>query len=208
MPEFGIACFYNFSDCFTGSHIISVWDSLCCFDFQAAAFWRCMNTAEADEDADDPGALAAVGCLRAISTILESVSRLPHLFVQIEPTLLPIMRRMLTTDGQGKYMTSSLLLLHLFSLQLYVLILFSSVVHQFVCVVFYLSILAHFIITRSYFSLSGMVSSKTFGSWPRGQGPSWMGRPFSLTKRSRSELRGLLRPPISPISLPPFGYFY
>ncbi|XP_022761680.1 importin beta-like SAD2 isoform X2 [Durio zibethinus] len=66
----------------------------------AAAFWRCMNTSEADDEADDPGALAAVGCLRAISTILESVSRLPHLFVQIEPTLLPIMRRMLTTDGQ------------------------------------------------------------------------------------------------------------
>ncbi|GAV58972.1 IBN_N domain-containing protein/Cse1 domain-containing protein [Cephalotus follicularis] len=66
----------------------------------AAAFWRCMNTAEADDEADDPGALAAVGCLRAISTILESVSRLPQLFVQIEPTLLPIMRRMLTTDGQ------------------------------------------------------------------------------------------------------------
>ncbi|XP_068332447.1 importin beta-like SAD2 [Pyrus communis] len=66
----------------------------------AAAFWRCMNTAEADDDVDDPGALAAVGCLRAISTILESVSRLHHLFVQVEPTLLPIMRRMLTTDGQ------------------------------------------------------------------------------------------------------------
>ncbi|KAK4258307.1 hypothetical protein QN277_007767 [Acacia crassicarpa] len=66
----------------------------------AAAFWRCMRTAEADDEADDPGALAAVGCLRAISTILESVSRLPHLFVQVEPTLLPIMRRMLTTDGQ------------------------------------------------------------------------------------------------------------
>ncbi|KAG2726210.1 hypothetical protein I3760_01G101700 [Carya illinoinensis] len=66
----------------------------------AAAFWRCMNTAEADDEADDPGALAAVGCLRAISTILESVSRLPHLFVQVEPTLLPIMRRMLTSDGQ------------------------------------------------------------------------------------------------------------
>lgn len=60
-----------------------------------------MNSAEADDEADDPGALAAVGCLRAISTILESVSRLPHLFVQVEPTLLPIMRRMLTTDGQG-----------------------------------------------------------------------------------------------------------
>ncbi|KAI9080651.1 hypothetical protein K1719_037408 [Acacia pycnantha] len=66
----------------------------------AAAFWRCMRTAEADDEADDPGALAAVGCLRAISTILESVSRLPHLFVQVEPTLLPIMLRMLTTDGQ------------------------------------------------------------------------------------------------------------
>ncbi|KAK4483373.1 hypothetical protein RD792_010559 [Penstemon davidsonii] len=66
----------------------------------AAAFWKCMNSAEADEEGDDPGALAAVGCLRAISTILESVSRLPHLFVHIEPTLLPIMQRMLTTDGQ------------------------------------------------------------------------------------------------------------
>ncbi|KAL4298142.1 hypothetical protein GQ457_12G002620 [Hibiscus cannabinus] len=66
----------------------------------AAAFWRCMNTSEADDEVDDPGALAAVGCLRAISTILESVSRFPHLFVQVEPTLLPIMRRMLTTDGQ------------------------------------------------------------------------------------------------------------
>ncbi|XP_058093575.1 importin beta-like SAD2 isoform X2 [Magnolia sinica] len=66
----------------------------------AAAFWKCMNTSEADDEADDSGALAAVGCLRAISTILESVSRLPHLFIQIEPTLLPIMRKMLTTDGQ------------------------------------------------------------------------------------------------------------
>ncbi|XP_030553183.2 importin beta-like SAD2 isoform X2 [Rhodamnia argentea] len=66
----------------------------------ASAFWRCMNSAEADDEGDDPGALAAVGCLRAISTILESVSRLPHLFIQVEPTLLPIMRKMLTTDGQ------------------------------------------------------------------------------------------------------------
>ncbi|KAM4070582.1 hypothetical protein ACJW30_12G175300 [Castanea mollissima] len=41
------------------------------------------------------------GCLHAISTILESVSRLPQLFLQVEPTLVPIMRRMLTSDGQG-----------------------------------------------------------------------------------------------------------
>lgn len=71
------------------------------FVLQAAAFCKCMNTSEADLDVEDAGALAAVGCLRAIGTILESVSRLPHLFTEIEPTLLPIMRRMLTTDGQG-----------------------------------------------------------------------------------------------------------
>lgn len=75
-----------------------------------------MNTAEAEDEADDPGALAAVGCLRAISTILESVRRLPHLFVQIEPTLLPIMRRMLTTDGQGTSPHAALSLVTIFVL--------------------------------------------------------------------------------------------
>ncbi|RHN48860.1 hypothetical protein MtrunA17_Chr7g0268281 [Medicago truncatula] len=45
--------------------------------------------------------MAAVGCLRTISTILESVNSLPQLFVQIEPTLLHIMRSMLTTNSQG-----------------------------------------------------------------------------------------------------------
>ncbi|CAD5166944.1 unnamed protein product [Musa acuminata subsp. malaccensis] len=69
----------------------------------AAAFWKCLNTSEADEEADDSGALAAIGCLRAISTILESISSLPHLFAQIEPILLPIMQRMLTTDGQDVF---------------------------------------------------------------------------------------------------------
>lgn len=69
-----------------------------------------MNTAEAEDDSEDPGALAAVGCLRAISTILESVSRLPNLFVHIEPTMLPIMRRMLTTDGQGIYASLTIFL--------------------------------------------------------------------------------------------------
>lgn len=60
-----------------------------------------MASSEADEEAEDTGALAAVGCLRAISTILESISSLPHLYIQIEPTLLPILRKMLTSDGQG-----------------------------------------------------------------------------------------------------------
>uniref|UniRef100_A0A0E0P7G2 Importin N-terminal domain-containing protein n=1 Tax=Oryza rufipogon TaxID=4529 RepID=A0A0E0P7G2_ORYRU len=70
---------------------------------RAAAFWRCMASSEADEEVEDTGALAAVGCLRAISTILESISSLPHLFPQIELTLLPILRRMLTSDGQDVY---------------------------------------------------------------------------------------------------------
>ncbi|CAL5032954.1 unnamed protein product [Urochloa decumbens] len=69
----------------------------------AAAFWRCMASSEADEEAEDTGALAAVGCLRALSTILESISSLPHLYIQIEPTLLPILRKMLTSDGQDVY---------------------------------------------------------------------------------------------------------
>lgn len=69
----------------------------------ASAFWRCLNASEADDEGDDSGALAAVGCLRAISTILESVSSLPQLYVQIEPTLLPIMRKMLSTDGQDVF---------------------------------------------------------------------------------------------------------
>lgn len=62
-----------------------------------------MNTATSNSEADDPGALAVVGCLRAVSTILEAVSRLPRLFIQVEPILLPIIRRMLTRDGQGNY---------------------------------------------------------------------------------------------------------
>ena len=70
-----------------------------------------MNTAEAEDEADDPGALATVCCLCAISTILESVSRLPELFVQVEPTLVPIMHTMLTSDGQGMYSNTSIWLI-------------------------------------------------------------------------------------------------
>ncbi|XP_010525660.1 PREDICTED: importin beta-like SAD2 homolog isoform X2 [Tarenaya hassleriana] len=69
----------------------------------ATAYWKCIATDDDDNDDDDSGALAAVGCLRAISTILESISSLPHLYVQIEPHLLPIMRKMLTTDGQDVF---------------------------------------------------------------------------------------------------------
>ncbi|KAG9136185.1 hypothetical protein Leryth_003793 [Lithospermum erythrorhizon] len=74
----------------------------------AAAFWKCISSSEGGEEGDDSGALAAVGCLRAISTILESVSSLPHIFEHIEPTLLPIMRKMLTVDGQDRKHFSSI----------------------------------------------------------------------------------------------------
>nr|GMD85470.1 importin beta-like SAD2 [Ipomoea batatas] len=67
----------------------------------AAAFWKCINIAESDEKGDDPGALAAVGCLRAIGTILLSMNQFPHIFEQIEPTFLLIMHKMLTIDGQA-----------------------------------------------------------------------------------------------------------
>jgi importin-7 len=60
-----------------------------------------MASSEADEEAEDTGALVAVGCLHAISTILGSISSLPHLYIQIESTLLPILNKMLTLDGQG-----------------------------------------------------------------------------------------------------------
>lgn len=93
---FACICISSITKCSYLSSLVSV-------TLQAAAFWKCMNAAEADDEGDDPGALAAVGCLRAISTILESVSKLPNLFIEVEPTLLPIMRRMLTTDGQGMY---------------------------------------------------------------------------------------------------------
>ncbi|KAK4375906.1 hypothetical protein RND71_006583 [Anisodus tanguticus] len=50
----------------------------------AAAFWKCINMAE---EGDDPGALAAVGCLRAISTILESdwaIDLFPKILVPLD----------------------------------------------------------------------------------------------------------------------------
>lgn len=60
-----------------------------------------MNISEANVEAEDSIPVAAVGCLHAISIVLESVNKLSHLYVQIEPILLPIMQRMLTPEGEG-----------------------------------------------------------------------------------------------------------
>jgi|TARA_B100001142_G_scaffold315317_1_gene353772 importin-7 len=69
----------------------------------AAAFWKLTNSQDDKDDDDMNGALACVGCLRAIATILESISTLPHLYGQIEPTLMPILRKMLTQEGYDVY---------------------------------------------------------------------------------------------------------
>ena len=70
----------------------------------AAAFWKLMQTGEGDdEDEDDMGALAAVGCLRAVATILESISSVPALYVELEPILFPILAKMSTIEGQDVY---------------------------------------------------------------------------------------------------------
>ncbi len=51
------------------------------------------------DDEEDVGALAAFGCLRALSTVLESVSALPHLFPQLEEVLFPLFERMCSQEG-------------------------------------------------------------------------------------------------------------
>ena len=69
----------------------------------AAAFWKLTGSADQADDEDFTGALASVGCLRAIATILESLSALPHMYEQLEPNLMPIMRKMLGPDGYDVY---------------------------------------------------------------------------------------------------------
>lgn len=62
------------------------------------AFWKCIQSE--DEGEDEIGAMAAVGCLRAIATILESVNALPHLYPAMEEILFPIMSKLISTEGQ------------------------------------------------------------------------------------------------------------
>jgi hypothetical protein len=58
---------------------------------------------QADEE-DDNSALAASECLVTIETILISVSKLPdvwQLYAQIEPTIMPLLVRLLSNDCIG-----------------------------------------------------------------------------------------------------------
>jgi len=63
------------------------------------SFWKCI---EGDDD-DDMGALATLGVLRALGTILESISSLPAMYTELEPLVFPIMYRMLSTEGQDVF---------------------------------------------------------------------------------------------------------
>ena len=44
-----------------------------------------------------------MGCLRAVATILESISSVPALYVELEPILFPILAKMSTIEGQDVY---------------------------------------------------------------------------------------------------------
>eukprot|EP00873_Tetraselmis_striata_P029005 jgi/Tetstr1/449269/TSEL_036472.t1 len=64
------------------------------------AFMKMIEDDDDDDDDDGAGTLAAFGCLRAITTVLESMSSMRHLYPQLEEILYPMMYKMLSTDGQ------------------------------------------------------------------------------------------------------------
>ncbi|BDA47636.1 Importin-7 [Coccomyxa sp. Obi] len=66
------------------------------------AFWRLQEAADEEED-EGEGLMAAYGCMRALSTVLDSVSSMPALFPQLEAILFPVMHRLCSTDGQDVF---------------------------------------------------------------------------------------------------------
>ena len=64
----------------------------------AAAFWKVVESESKDDD-DDMGMLGAIGVLRAMSTILESISGLPHMYPELEAAVFPILHKMLSDQG-------------------------------------------------------------------------------------------------------------
>lgn len=53
-----------------------------------------------DDDELDSSVLAAFGCLRAITTVLESMSTMAGIYPQLEEILFPLMFKMCSSDGQ------------------------------------------------------------------------------------------------------------
>ena len=52
-----------------------------------------------DEDEEDEGALGAFSCLRAIATVLDSVSSLPEIFPSLEECVFPLLQRHCSQEG-------------------------------------------------------------------------------------------------------------
>ena len=68
-----------------------------------AAFWRLL-AAEGEGDEEEGGtALSCLGCLRTMSTVLDAVSSQPALYPRLEAHLLPLLRRMISAEGQDVY---------------------------------------------------------------------------------------------------------
>ncbi|EIE23737.1 ARM repeat-containing protein [Coccomyxa subellipsoidea C-169] len=66
------------------------------------AFWRLQEAAD-EEDDEGEGLMASYGCMRALSTVLDSVSSMPALFPQLEDILFPVMQRLSSTEGQDVF---------------------------------------------------------------------------------------------------------
>ena len=62
-----------------------------------------LQSTASDEEAEDEGALGAFSCLRAISTVLESVSNLPDIFPSLEDCVWPLLQRHCSQEGLDVY---------------------------------------------------------------------------------------------------------
>lgn len=69
------------------------------------AFWKYSGAGEDDDDDadEDQTAIAAYGCIKALSTLLDSISNLHHLFPPLEEILFPLMQKLISTEGQDVF---------------------------------------------------------------------------------------------------------
>ena len=61
---------------------------------------RALRQENEGDDSEEFGPLAAYGCLRALSTVLDTVSSLPHLIPQLEAIVFPVLKRLVSSEGQ------------------------------------------------------------------------------------------------------------
>lgn len=52
---------------------------------------------------EDDSALAAAECLGAMQTILDAISKLPHLYPQVEQVLFPLLTKLINPDNFGTH---------------------------------------------------------------------------------------------------------